>query len=270
MSLLENILDIFFVDEKTEKSVELTIKEIEQENTVEKTELQKEEPEKQKEEEHKQKEKEEHKQKEKEEHEQKEEDLKYQKDDKEEEKQEVKESSEKKSKDLGEELQDEIKKIHKNTEILEEKLSLKPLQLYVYNEYLDLLKNLNTKTLLIMGDKEQKRKVKKLLLENNINNVYIISSLKDLKRKITTIKEIKNIIIEGELFENNKRNVIKILNVESMIQYSVFYPLSEYKTVIKTFAKKQVKLITNRSTFKNSKFQAIAKKLKISDEDIML
>jgi hypothetical protein len=177
------------------------------------------------------------------------------------------EKSEKISKDLKEELQEEIKKIQNN---LEEKLILKPLNLHVYNDHLELFKNLKITTLLIINDKEQKRKLKKVLLENDINNIYIISSLKDLKRKTTTIPEIKNIVIEGEVFENNTENVIKILNVESKIQYSVYYPISEYKTVIKTFSKKPVKLVTNKSTFKKSKFQAIAKKLKISDDDIML
>jgi hypothetical protein len=291
MSLFENILDIFFTDEKTEESVELNIKKIieesktEETENVEKKEIKVEIDKKEiikLEKEIEELEKEEEKQEEKEKEEEKEEEKQAEKQEEKQANENVhidkqtsiqienlqpSEKSEKKSKDLKEELDDEIKKIKSNNL---ENLSLKPLQLYIYNDFLELFKNLKVSTLLIINDKEEKRSLKKTLLENDINNIYIISSIKDLKRKITTIPEIKSVVIEGQVFENNTENIIKVINIESKIEYSIYYPVSEYKTVIKTFSKKPVKLITNKATFKKSKFQAIAKKLKISDDDIML
>lgn len=323
---MENLLNIFFVDEKTDDSIELTIKEhkvetlqeeikkIEdeiksKEHTLksEKVELEikyeehQEEPKQEHQEESKKKEESEEEPKKQtkqepeedqiekqQEHEEKVPEEVEEKQDQEEkdvknepEKKDKKKKLKNKLKELKEELKNELRKelLDKkeeqdqeiNPENTKEKNLDKQLNLYVFNEYYELLSSLKEMSLLILNDKDKKRQLKKFLIENNINNIIILSSLKDFKKKVTTIPEIKSVIIDGPMFEDNKDNVLKVLNTDGKIMYGIYYSLGEYKTVIKTFSSlEKVKMITNRSTFKRSKFQEITKKLKVSDAEVDL
>ena len=302
MTLIENLLNIFFIEEKTEDSIELTVKENkeeETEQTLKSEEIKSEKVEleiksekieleikhEEQEQEQKQEEHEEHEEAEVQEESKKELKTKTEEESKHQEEKKIQHELERKDKKqklknkLKEELKNELRKefLDKKQEEQEEqeqeqevKLD-KQLNLYIFNEYFELLSSLKEMSLVILNDKDKKRQLKKFLIENNISNIVVLSSLKDLKKKITTIPDIKYIIIDGLMFEDNKDSVVKFLNIEGKFKYGIYYLLEEYKTVIKTFSSlEKVKMITNKSTFKRSKFQEVMRKLKVSDDEVDL
>ena len=321
MSLIENIINIFLVDEETEESVELKVERVESSESYE---TKVEEPQEEIKEVEKEKSKHEEEPKEEVKEVEKEKSLEEPKEEIKEVEEEVKENKSEEIKfkikkvneelerdpqrelreelkalkmELKEELKNELRKekkekrerkeqekkkekqeqdkkeekVEKVEKVEEQKITVqKSLHLHVYNDYPELVESLKLPSLLLLTDKEKKRSIKKHLLDNNINNIFVLSSLRDFKKKITS-QDIQTIIIEGEMFESNKDNITKVINIDGKIQYGIYYPLTEYKTILNSFSPlSKVQLITNQATFKRSKLREVIRRLKLSENDVIV
>ena len=153
--------------------------------------------------------------------------------------------------------QEKVEPEHQKVEQEKVEEQVKGLNLYIYSDFKDFLNNVKENTIVIVNDKERKRLFKRYLIEIQKNNVFTLSSLKDLKKKVGKINKVETIILESDLFKNKD----DISNILQKTNYGIFYTLDNYKQIIVDLEQYSpyIKIITSDLIKDDNKFKKLIK-----------